>query len=90
MIFLYLPQWPCEVYSQRQTSHAINNCGNLERMSLTAKITGPFGSSAFDPNGSFSQVGTPNKRTDDKPFSTRGLRNPSSLSIPHLKKNKSF
>ena len=59
-------------------------------MSLTAKITGPFGSSAFDPTESFSQVGTPNNRTEDKPFLTRGLRNPSSLLIPHLKKTYSF
>lgn len=53
---LRTPQWPWEVYSQRQTSHAIYSVGYSSRSFLIARITGPFSSSAGEPLGSLNLV----------------------------------
>ncbi len=78
------PQCPCEVYSHRQTSVAMNNAGKSARSFLMARITGPCGSSAGVPRGSFSQFkGTPKSMTLLRPFCTRGPMKFSSRSTPH-------
>lgn len=47
-----IPQWPCEVYSQRQTSTAMRTEGKSSRIFLMAKMTGVSGEDALDPSGS--------------------------------------
>ena len=79
-----IPQCPCEVYSHRQTSVAMNNVGKSARSFLMARITGPCGSSAGVPRGSFSHFkGTPKRMTLLRPFCTRGPMRLSSRSMPH-------
>src|SRR5579872_4339672 len=60
------PQWPCVVYSQRQTS-AISTMGSPSDLSMrSVSGTGPLGFHAPRPSGSFSS-GIPNRRTPPTP-----------------------
>ena len=81
-----MPQWPWEVYSHKQTSVITNNPGKAFLRSLIARITGPLGSDALDPEGSLAPVarGTPNKMTEASPLAISGERNGISLFIPRL------
>jgi hypothetical protein len=47
------PQCPCEVYSHRQTSHAMNSGGKSARSFRIAWMMGPWGSSAGPPCASY-------------------------------------
>ena len=62
------PQWPCEVYSHRQTSVATSMSGVSRLIARTAACTGASGSSAALPASSLSSGrGRPNSRTDRTP-----------------------
>lgn len=50
-----IPQWPCEVYSHRQTSTAMRTEGKSSRIFLMARMTGVSGEDALDPSGSWHQ-----------------------------------
>ncbi len=81
-----IPQCPCEVYSQRQTSAASASGRPSRRSSLNVSDTGPCGSSAPDPCGSFAS-GMPNSSTPPTPSSanrcaSRSARSPESLAWP--------
>ena len=60
------PQWPCEVYSQRQTSVISTSPGEASRSARSACCTTPSSSHAPDPSSSFSS-GIPNRRTARTP-----------------------
>ena len=61
-----MPQWPCEVYSQRQTSVITSRPGTSRLIALTAACTGASGSAAAEPTASFSS-GSPNSSTPGIP-----------------------
>src|SRR6185437_6743298 len=60
------PQWPCAVYSQRQTSVSSSSSGNRGRRARSACWTMPSAIHAPEPSSSFSS-GIPNRITDLTP-----------------------
>src|SRR6476661_8194392 len=73
------PQWPCEVYSQRQTSAMTVTAESRRLISEIARGTGPAGSQAPLPCSSLSS-GMPNSSTDGTPSSPRSPTSASSRS----------
>ena len=63
------PQWPCAVYSQRQTSVSSTSSGKRGRSSRSARWTTPSSSQAPEPSSSFSS-GIPNRITPRTPAAT--------------------
>ena len=63
------PQWPCEVYSHRQTSVIRRSSGWRARRARSASWTMPSSSYAPEPSSSFSS-GMPNSRTARTPSVT--------------------
>src|SRR5438094_311491 len=63
------PQWPCDVYSQRQTSVASTSSGKPARSSRSARWTIPSSSYAPEPPSSFSS-GIPKSNTAETPSPT--------------------
>ena len=61
-----MPQWPCEVYSHRQTSVTTSSPGTSRLIARTAACTGASGSYAAEPTASFSS-GRPNSSTPGMP-----------------------
>jgi hypothetical protein len=51
-----MPQWPWEVYSQRQTSQAMRREGKRALSFWMARMTGVVGESAAEPRGSCNGV----------------------------------
>ena len=63
-----IPQWPCDVYSHRQTSVTTSTSGISRLIARTAACTGAAASSAALPASSLSSLrGRPNSRTDRTP-----------------------
>ena len=63
-----MPQWPCDVYSQRQTSVATSMAGVSCLIARIAACTGAAASSAALPTSSLSSLrGRPNSRTERTP-----------------------
>ena len=60
------PQWPCDMYSQRQTSVSRTSSGNLGRSARSAICTIPSSSQAPVASSSFTS-GTPNSSTARTP-----------------------
>src|SRR6266540_7385154 len=60
------PQWPCEVYSQRQTSVRRSSSGYLGLSSRSARWTIPSSSQAPEPSSSFAS-GIPKRITERTP-----------------------
>ncbi len=71
-----IPQCPCEVYSQRQTSATMKREGKRAQRRRMDCMTGPWGSSAAVPRASLTlaAIGTPNSITERRPLRTRGSR----------------
>ena len=63
------PQWPCAVYSQRQTSVKSRSSGNRGRSERRARCTIPSSSHAPEPSSSFDS-GIPNRITAPTPSRT--------------------
>src|SRR5215204_2267545 len=63
------PQWPCDVYSHRQTSPSRSSSGKRGRSARSARWTMPSSSHAPDPSSSFSS-GIPNRITAFTPSRT--------------------
>jgi hypothetical protein len=61
-----MPQWPCEVYSQRQTSVMTRSSGSARLRARIASCTGASGSEASDPLSSLVS-GRPNRITAPMP-----------------------
>ncbi len=61
-----MPQWPCEVYSQRHTSVTTSRPGTSFFSARAADWTGPSGSAAPDPAASFD-AGSPKSSTPGMP-----------------------
>ncbi len=76
------PQWPCEVYSQRQTSATMASSSPPERRSSAmARCTMPSSVHAPEPSASFVS-GSPNRRTDVTPaWSSRSASRASSSTL---------
>ena len=64
------PQWPCEVYSQRQTSVSSTSAGLASRSARSARWMTPSSSQAPEPSASFSS-GIPNRITAFTPSASR-------------------
>ena len=60
------PQWPCDVYSQRQTSVTTVRSGCAYFSARTASCTTPSSSYAPEPTSSFA-CGIPNRITPGTP-----------------------
>ena len=61
-----MPQWPCDVYSHRQTSVITTRSGTCRFISRTADCTGASGSAASEPTASL-RSGRPNRSTPGTP-----------------------